>query len=64
MASQHDKVQVVLVAFSTAQKGVVGVQEALKQYNGLAVQIPMYERLGKMVAELRSMSIDAQRLPL
>lgn len=60
----QEKIQVVLAAINNAQKGVVGVQAALKDYNVLAVQIPMYERLGKIVSELRNMSTEAQKLPL
>lgn len=59
-----DKVEVIRLALSDAQKGIVKVQQALVEANPLAVQIPMYDRLGKMVAELRNMLVESSRLPL
>ena len=59
-----DKTEAIRHAISEAQKGIVNVQKVLVEANPLAVQIPMYERLGKIVAELRGMLVDAQRLPL
>lgn len=59
-----ENVQAVLGAISEAQKGLIKVQSALTSAHPLAAQIPMYDRLGKMVAELRTMMLDAQRLPL
>ena len=60
----NEKVQPVMTALSDAQKAVMRVQTALKEGNPLAVQIPMYDRLGKIITELRNMMMEAQRLPL
>lgn len=59
-----EKVQSVIAALSEAQKAIVKVQQALTAANKLAVQIPMYDRLGKIVTELRNMMTDAPKLPL
>lgn len=62
--SKEDKVKAVMAALSEAQKALVRVQQALTDANKLAVQIPMYDRLNKIVTELRNMMIEAPRLPL
>jgi hypothetical protein len=63
-AAAPSKAQGVMVALSDAQKALVRVQQALLDANKLAIQIPMYERLGKMITEIRHMMIDAPKLPL
>lgn len=62
--SKVEKILAIAQALGDAQKSIVKVQQALKDANPLAVQIPMYDRLTKIVTELRNMLIDAQRLPL
>lgn len=59
-----DKTEGVRTALSNAQREVVKVQTALTDANPLAAQIPMYERLGKIVSELRNMLVEVSRLPL
>ena len=60
----EDKTQVVMKALSEAQKALVLVQTALTNANKLAVEIPMYDRLGKMISELRTMMAEMPRKPL
>lgn len=62
--SKEDKIKAVMIALSDAQKALVRVQQALTEANKLAVQIPMYDRLNKIVTELRNMMIEAPKLPL
>lgn len=59
-----ESIQVIMLALSNAQKGIMNVQKTLTDANPLAAQIPMYDRLNKIVSELKTMMIDAQRLPL
>lgn len=62
--SRLENVQGVLAALSEAQKSVVRVQTTLTTAHPLAAQIPMYEKLNKIVTELRTMMVDAPKLPL
>ena len=62
MSSEH--VQAVTAALAAAQKEAVRAQQALKEASRLAVHIPMYDRLGKIITELRNMLIEAGKLPL
>lgn len=64
MAQNPQAAEKVKHALSEAQKRVVLVQQALVEANPLASQIPMYEKLGKMVADLRGMMVELAKLPL
>lgn len=56
--------QQLMKDLAAAQKELVRAQATMVKAHQLAKHIPMYERMGKIITELRNMMIEVPKLPL